>query len=58
MQRHPVFLWYCGDSVIAALYDIYQGREYLRYERRDDIVDLLNALVADQEKYGMPETAE
>jgi hypothetical protein len=57
-QEHINACLKCGDSVIAALYGIYQGREYLRYERREDIVELLNALAADQEKCGMPQTAE
>jgi hypothetical protein len=57
-QEHINACLKCGDSVISALYGIYLEREYLRYERWEDILELLNALADDQKKYGTPKTAE
>lgn len=45
----------CGDNVIANLYRIYLEVEYLRYSRWEDIEEILNVLVREQEKYGVPD---
>jgi hypothetical protein len=41
--------------VIAVLYQLYLDTESLSYERWDDIIELLDALVNDQTKYGLPD---
>jgi hypothetical protein len=38
------------DHVMETLYHLYMENEYLRYERWDDIIELLDALVHAQEK--------
>ena len=43
------------DNVIATLYQLYLNNEHLRYERWDDIVEMLEVLVSEQKKYGLPE---
>jgi hypothetical protein len=45
----------CGGYIIAALYRIYLDLEYLRYDCWEDIEEILNVLVREQEKYGLPE---
>ena len=40
-------------SIIAAMYNIYLGREYLRCSRFQDIEEILDAMVCEQEKYGV-----
>jgi hypothetical protein len=48
----------CGDSVIAALYQVYMDTEYLRCERWEDIMEILEVLVRDHQKYGTPKQQE
>ena len=41
--------------MIATLYQLYMDIEYLRYERWENIIELLEVLVRDQEQYGVSE---
>lgn len=54
-QEHINACIKCGDNVIATLYQLYMDIEYLRYERWENIIELLEVLVRDQEQYGVSE---
>ena len=39
------------ENIIATLYSLYLEYEYLRYNRWEDIEEILNVLVREQENY-------
>lgn len=43
------------EEPIAELYRVYQGYEYLRYDRWEDIEELLDVLVREQEDHDVQE---